>query len=82
VSDPIEPCAGCGESTAVGGVFYSDRRVIARSDGGTAFLCSSCFARVRATRTGRPLTDDDVRRVVENGSAAAILWSNVGSIPG
>jgi hypothetical protein len=37
-----EPCLGCGEETAPGSVFYSDRREIDRDDGMRVFLCSDC----------------------------------------
>jgi len=77
------PCVGCGEETAAGSVFYSDRHVIVRSDGVRSFLCSSCDANVRAARKGRRLTDEEVRAVVENGSAAALLWGSGGPrLPG
>jgi hypothetical protein len=78
----MDPCLGCDEPTGVGSVFYSDRHRYDRSDGTTAWLCSSCDARIRATRSGRQLSDDEVRSLVENASAAGILWSSGGSIPG
>jgi hypothetical protein len=78
----METCTGCGEPTSVGSVFYSDRHVFRRSDGTDAFLCPSCDARIRATRSGRRLSDDEVGNLVDNASAAGILWSSGGSIPG
>ena len=74
----IEPCVGCGEETAVGSVFFSDRHQVDRSDGSRAYLCSLCDARVRLSRNGRRLTDEEVRSVVENGSMAAITWAGGG----
>jgi alpha-D-ribose 1-methylphosphonate 5-phosphate C-P lyase len=43
-----EPCLVCGEETAVGSVFFFDRRVVEDPDGTRAYLCSSCIARIRA----------------------------------
>ena len=45
---PEEPCIGCGEETAIGSVFFSDRKVVQDPDGTRAYLCSSCVARIRA----------------------------------
>jgi hypothetical protein len=44
----VEPCLGCGEETAIGSVFFSDRKVIEDPDGTRAYLCSSCVARIRS----------------------------------
>ena len=47
-----EPCLMCGEETAVGSVFFSDRHAAQRPDGTRGFLCSEC---VRAgPREGAP----------------------------
>lgn len=70
-----EPCVGCGEETAVGSIFYSDRHVVDHADGRQSFLCTLCDARVRSSRQGTRLSDDEVRGLVENGSIAAIAWS-------
>ena len=43
-----EPCLGCEEETAVGSVFFSDRKVVGDPDGPRAYLCSLCVARIRA----------------------------------
>ena len=43
-----EPCLGCGEETAVGSVFFSDRKVVEDPDGRRAYLCSLCVSRIRA----------------------------------
>ena len=68
-----EPCLGCGEETAVGSVFFSDRRIVERADG-RMYLCSLCDAAVRLSRRGRRLTDEEVRNLVENGSAIGTAW--------
>jgi hypothetical protein len=62
-------------------VFYSDRIAVVRDDAVSAYLCSLCSARVRNSRSGRRLTDEEVRNSVENGSAAALAWGNAGAPP-
>jgi hypothetical protein len=43
-----EPCLSCGEETAVGSVFYSDRHAAELPDGTRGYLCSECVKRIRA----------------------------------
>lgn len=76
-----EPCLACGEETAVGSVFYSDRHTAERTDGTRSYLCSLCDAHLRASGRGRRLTDEEVRNAVENGSLAAITWASRGYLP-
>jgi hypothetical protein len=57
----VEPCLGCGEETAIGSVFFSDRKVIEDPDGTRAYLCSLCIGRIRSAGHHEELTD--VRRV-------------------
>lgn len=76
-SQHVEPCEACGEETAVGSVFYSDRRVIEHTDGGRSYICTLCDQRIAASRHGKHLTDHEVRRLIETGSLAMI-----GYIPG
>jgi hypothetical protein len=78
VSSANEPCLACREETAVGSVFYSDRHAIAHTDGRRSYLCTLCDARIRSSKRGRRLTDEEVRNIVENGSMAAIAWSGGG----
>jgi hypothetical protein len=68
-SSAEEPCLGCGQETAAGGVFFSDRREIAHSDGTRAFLCSECQARAHQARKGEPLSDEDLSKIARNGAA-------------
>ena len=75
-SSSKEPCLACGEETAVGSVFFSDRLAVPLDAGATAFLCSLCGARVRSSRSGRRMTDEQVRNSVANGSAAGLMWGN------
>jgi hypothetical protein len=62
-----EPCVQCDEETAVGSVFFSDRLVVERTEGGRAFLCSACYTRARAAKMGEPLNEADLRRIADNG---------------
>ena len=73
-----ERCIACGEKTAVGSVFFSDRHTIAHDDGSKAYLCTLCDARIRSSKRGRRLTDAEVQRIVETDSMAAIAWSSGG----
>jgi len=66
-----DACAGCGESTAVGTVLFSDRRTL--PDG--ARLCAICNAKA-STHRGRQLTDQEVRQFIDNGTMAGITWAN------
>jgi hypothetical protein len=58
---------GCGQETAAGSVFFSDRREIAISGGTRAFMCSECQERAHLARKGEPLTDEDLRTIAKNG---------------
>ena len=69
-----EPCAICGEATAVGSVFFSDRQTLVSPDGSSVYVCVLCDARVRAGHRGRQLTEDEVRQLVENGSIIGLGW--------
>ncbi len=69
-----EPCASCGEETAVGSVFFSDRMAIPRQGQTDAFLCGLCEARIRASNKPTRMTDEDVAAFIRNGCAAAITW--------
>jgi hypothetical protein len=67
VSSAKEQCLGCGEETALGSVFYSDRTTIEQANGERAYLCSLCDSRIRSSRRGRPMTDEEARQLVTNG---------------
>jgi hypothetical protein len=69
-----EPCARCGEETAVGSVFFSDRLQIRRQDRPDAFLCRLCNAQIRASHKPVRWRDEDVAAFTRNASAAAINW--------
>jgi hypothetical protein len=69
-----EPCRSCGEETAVGSIFFGDRRVIHEPGGATIYLCVLCDGRIRAARRGRQLTDDEVRILVRTGSLLDLAW--------
>ncbi len=52
-TEAAEPCVACGEDTAIGSPFFSDRTVVDRPDGYRLFICSLCEIRVRAALTRR-----------------------------
>jgi hypothetical protein len=62
-----EPCAGCGEETAAGSMFFSDRREVEISGGTRTFLCSDCQASAHLARKGEHLSDEDLRTIAKNG---------------
>jgi hypothetical protein len=70
VSAPKAPCAVCGEETAIGSAFYSDRHTIQHADGRRTYLCTLCHERVRSFWPGKRLTDDDLREIDSNGVLA------------
>ena len=74
VPSPEEPCLGCGDETAAGSVFFSDRHTVEHADGRRTYLCTLCDSRIRSSRRGRRLTDEEVRNIVENGSVIALGW--------
>jgi hypothetical protein len=71
-----DACLGCGESTAVGTLLFSDRRTL--PDG--THLCTFCNSLAAAHHRRRRLTDEEVRQFINNGSMAAITWGNSGHI--
>jgi hypothetical protein len=81
VSEVREPCRSCGEETATGSAFYSDRRKVRAPSGTDAYICSACVARAAARRRGGRLTDDELQALVDNGSMAAVTWANGPSGP-
>ena len=58
----LEPCAKCGDETAVGSPRFSDRRESALPTGSTGYLCAECIAGIRATGHFEGLSDE---RMVE-----------------
>jgi hypothetical protein len=66
---PSEACISCGEDTAPGTPFYSDRRMVDPEGPDRRFLCSSCARRALAGDRGVPLTDAE-RHDLEAGAAA------------
>lgn len=78
MNDQAEPCVSCGENTSVGTPLFSGRRRIVRSAASAVFLCEICDEGIAATRSGKQLTDDQVRRYVDGGNFAAIAWGGGG----
>ena len=81
-SNAVEPCVSCGEETAIGSVFFSDRRSVARPGGTPLFLCSECQARAHQARKGKPLTDAEVIAVTERGKVAGVPYFGGGPTMG
>lgn len=73
-STAVEPCFGCGEETAIGSVFFSDRRAIARSDGSSAYLCSECQVKAHHARKGAPLSEADLRTIADTAKATGSAY--------
>jgi hypothetical protein len=78
---PTEACAGCGEETAIGSPFYSDRRQIDLKDGSHAFICTGCDQRIAASRRGSRMTEDELRQAIKMGSIAMIAAWPSGNLP-
>jgi hypothetical protein len=73
VTNPhVEPCLGCGEETAIGSVFFSDRKVVENPAGPNAHLCSLCVSRIRAAGHHEPLNS---RQDLSNLYAIGLLSS-------
>jgi hypothetical protein len=60
VNPHVEPCLSCGEETAIGSIFYSDRFEGTSPDGRRFFVCSECRKRVHAQAGGVDMSDPDV----------------------
>jgi hypothetical protein len=78
MSKPQEPCSRCGEETAVGSTYYSDRRSTVGRDGTHAFLCQECLIEGHLNRRGKPRTDEDLELIAATGLliGAAVLTGN------
>jgi len=71
-----EPCASCGEETAVGSVFFSDRLALPRPGLTDVFFCSLCQERIRGSHKPSRWTPEDVASFIRNASALNITWSS------
>jgi len=65
-----ETCVGCGESTAVGTLLFSDRRTLSDA----TRLCAICNSKAAAHYGRQRLTDEQVRQLIDNWSMAGITW--------
>jgi len=54
---PREPCLECGDETAAGSVFFSDRKTVEQVGGERTYRCAPCDARLRSLRHG-PSTEE------------------------
>ena len=66
-SSAEEPCLACGQETAIGSMFFSDRRETDISDGTRVYMCSDCQAMAHRARKGQPLSDEELRTMAKNG---------------
>jgi hypothetical protein len=73
-SSAQEPCASCGEGTAVGSVFFSDRLTLRRQGHPDAFLCGLCNARIRSSYRKPQLTAEELDALTRNASALDLVW--------
>ena len=73
-SSAHEPCASCGEETAVGSVFFTDRMTLPRQGHPDAFLCGLCNARIRASYKKPQLTAEELDAFTRNASALNLTW--------
>ena len=73
-----EPCAICGEETAAGSAFYSDRRATELPNGEAAWICPSCAQRRVRSGRGSPVTEDEAQRLTDNLSAGVMGWPSYG----
>ena len=80
ISTADEPCMGCGQETAAGSIFFSDRREVDVADAKRVFLCSECQSKAHMARKGQPLTDDDLRTMARNGVMTASGFFGGGGI--
>jgi hypothetical protein len=62
-----EPCLSCGEETAIGSIYFSDRHEATGPDGQKVFLCSDCLARWRSRATGESMSDRHVLQAILAG---------------
>ena len=47
-----EPCLSCGEETAIGSCFFSDRHRVDLEAGAIRYLCAECVKRARLVAMG------------------------------
>jgi len=67
-----ESCVSCGEDTAAGSLFYSDRRVLDPSDPSPRYMCSLC---AQAVAHGRhvPMSEKERHALLEGASAFGVF---------
>jgi hypothetical protein len=73
-----EPCISCGEDTAIGTIFYSDRLMLDDGAGRSVPLCTLCDSRIRTSQRGPAMTAEQILQLVKNGSMGGVAWSGRG----
>jgi hypothetical protein len=72
-----EPCAVCGDDTALGRAEYIGRREAVAKDGTPRFLCGDCEARSRPGRR-HELSDEQRRRMDEHALMFGLAFNPTG----
>jgi hypothetical protein len=67
MSTPLEPCSRCGEETAVGSTYFSDRRSTVGRDGTLLFRCQECLIEEHLNRRGKLRSDEDLESIAAAG---------------
>ena len=68
-----ESCVSCGEDTAAGSLFYSDRRVLDAESSSPRYLCSLCAEAVAHGRKNVQMTEKEHRALHEGASAFGVF---------
>ncbi len=77
-SSKEEPCVSCGEETAIGSVFFSDRREALSPEGTRYFVCSECLKRVTHGDHYVDLDDPDLYRALTSLGAWQFTTTIIG----
>lgn len=77
-SSKVEPCVSCGEETASGSAFYSDRREAKTPEGAPYFVCSECLKRVHHGDHYVDLDDPDLYRALTSLGAWQFTTTIIG----
>jgi hypothetical protein len=81
-----QPCASCGQPTAVGTPRFPGRRVIPPSSDDTAaessYLCEECLEQVHVAAREARLTDEQLREKIESGEIQGMPYKGLGAFTG
>jgi hypothetical protein len=68
-----ESCVSCGEETAAGTLFYSDRQVLDADGPAPRYLCSLCAQSVAHGRKNVPMTEKERHALHEGASGFGVF---------